>query len=216
MLLLALAGATPVAAQTADQVRTALAEVLREGDLQQRLPSGDLAPAAPARGARPAPREPGTVLHLALPPALTWLLLALGLACGLVLLTRGLGDWRSGSSRRPTAPPPAPSAAVVPPPAAPAPPADALAAEGRLAEAVHRLLLDALDLLRRRGGVDLAPSLTAREILDRVRLSPPEGAALGLLIGQVERCWFGRAQPSLDDYRRCRDGLDRLRGGVAA
>jgi hypothetical protein len=218
-MLIALASPSPAVAQTADQVRAALAEIERAGDLQQQLPSGAFAPAAPTRGGGAVgPQQDAADLPLRLPAGLKWLLLGIGLACGALVLVRALRDWQASPRGRQAAalPEPAPSAGAAPSPSPPGDDADALAAEGRLAEAVHRLLLDALELLRRRRELDLAASLTAREILRRARLPPAEGEALALLVGQVERFWFGRRVPSLDDYRRCREGVARLRGGLPA
>jgi hypothetical protein len=215
-VLIALASPSPALAQTADQVRAALAEIEREGDLQQQLPSGAFAPVAPTRGGTPGPQHDAAEIPVQLPAGLKWLLLGIGLACGAVFLVRALRDWQVSPRARPAVAlaEPASPADAGPSPSPPGDDADALAAEGRLAEAVHRLLLDALDLLRRR--CELAASLTAREILRRARLPPAEGEALALLVGQVERFWFGRSVPSLDDYRRCREGVARLRGGLPA
>jgi hypothetical protein len=213
-LLLLLAPIPPAAAQTAEQVRAALAEVLRDGDLQQELPSraASLPERTGAEAPAPAPSSPEA--RMTLPSNLKWLLLGLLLLGAAVFLVRALRDRRPVP--RSTA---APAPAAAPEPAAvaaegPREEADRLAAEGRLAEAVHRLLLDALELLRRRGEA-LAPALTAREILRRVRLPAAEGEALGQLVALVERCWFGGQPTSLDDYRRCRESVDRLRGVAA-
>ncbi|MFO1056726.1 MAG: DUF4129 domain-containing protein [Dongiaceae bacterium] len=215
-LLLSLAAVAPAAGQTAEQVRAALADVMRDGDLQQELPSRSFSPprATDGQAPTPAPEEPASRTKLS--SWLLWLLLALGLGCGAVVLGRVLSGWRPASRRRPVPAAPATAAPAAPAtPAAPSEEADRLAAEGRLAEAVHRLLLDALELLRRRGEA-LAPALTAREILRRVRPPAAEGEALGLLVPLVERCWFGSARPTLEEYRRCRDSVARLRGGAAA
>jgi hypothetical protein len=216
-LLLLLAPIPPAAAQTAEQVRAALAEVLRDGDLQQELPSraASLPERTGAEAPAPAPSSPEA--RMTLPSNLKWLLLGLLLLGAAVFLVRALRDRRPVARAAPAPAPAAPAAAPEPAAVAaegPREEADRLAAEGRLAEAVHRLLLDALELLRRRGEA-LAPALTAREILRRVRLPAAEGEALGQLVALVERCWFGGQPTSLDDYRRCRESVDRLRGVAA-
>ena len=79
---------------------------------------------------------------------------------------------------------------------------DALAAEGRFAEAIHALLLRALrGLARSIGGI--ARGLTSREIIPR----SPAGAAraaLEELVGTVERHEFGAQPLSAADFQRCR------------
>lgn len=79
--------------------------------------------------------------------------------------------------------------------------AEALAAEGRWADAIHALLLDTLAALS--GASRLAPSLTSREIVARVRLGPVARDALSGLVGAVEISRFGGADATEEDYRLC-------------
>lgn len=83
---------------------------------------------------------------------------------------------------------------------------DRLAAAGRWDEAIHALLLETLAALSR--AAQLAPSLTSREILDRVRLPARAREALEGLVLAVEITRFGGAPAGETDYRRC---LDRFR-----
>ena len=97
--------------------------------------------------------------------------------------------------------------------------ADELAREGRIAEALHALLLAALGELRRRGGVEIRDSLTSREILARVSLPAGSEAPLSDLVREVEFAFFGGHDRSPEDYRRGRERFERLRlamtGGAA-
>jgi hypothetical protein len=79
--------------------------------------------------------------------------------------------------------------------------AEALAAEGRWAEAIHALLLETLQALSR--AARLAPSLTSREIVARVPLPERARDALSGLVLAVEVSRFGGAAAAEDDYRAC-------------
>jgi hypothetical protein len=79
--------------------------------------------------------------------------------------------------------------------------AEALAAEGRFAEAIHALLLETLEALSR--AARLAPSLTSREIVARAALPEPARDALGGLVVAVEVSRFGGAPAGQDEYRAC-------------
>jgi hypothetical protein len=93
--------------------------------------------------------------------------------------------------------------------------AEALAAEGRWAEAIHALLLETLAALSR--AARLAPSLTSREIVARVPLPDPARDALSGLVLAVEVSRFGGAAAAEDDYRTCLGRfhafLETYRGG---
>ncbi len=94
--------------------------------------------------------------------------------------------------------------------------ADDLARAGRIAEAMHLLLLRALMEMRARLQITLADSLTSREILRKVVLPDDGRLALGELIGRVERVHFGAEPASLDDYGVCRGTFERLIGAMLA
>ncbi len=79
--------------------------------------------------------------------------------------------------------------------------AQAHAAAGRFGEAIHALLLETLAALGRASR--LAPSLTSREILGRVRLPERAREALAALVLAVEVSRFGGAEPGEADYRAC-------------
>ncbi len=88
--------------------------------------------------------------------------------------------------------------------------ADGMAGAGSFAEAMHVLLLQSLGEMRRRLGVPIALSLTSREILGSVRLSPEARAALADIVGRVEVSYFGRHEPGREEYAACRDSYARL------
>jgi hypothetical protein len=83
-----------------------------------------------------------------------------------------------------------------------------LAAQTRYSDAVHCLLLEALqrlDLAARQGR-----ALTSREVLQRAALNPERRAALEELILTVERSLFGGADLQAEDYERCLGAFQRF------
>lgn len=78
-----------------------------------------------------------------------------------------------------------------------------LAQRAQYGEAIHALLLRTLMELSRSYAEPLAPSLTSREILEALRLSPAAHDALTGLIGAVELCHFRGSAPGAEDYAQC-------------
>lgn len=87
-----------------------------------------------------------------------------------------------------------------------------LAMAGAYAEAIHLMLLRALEALRRRLGASWAKSLTSREIARRSELAATDRTALKLLVGAVEISRFGGKNANEQIYRACLDQY-RLIGG---
>jgi hypothetical protein len=88
--------------------------------------------------------------------------------------------------------------------------ADALAALGRFAEAMHVLLLYSLTEIRRRLRVEFADSLTSREIVRSARLPDAGKAALTGIVARVEAVYFGDHPADRADYESCRNGFVAL------
>ncbi len=171
---------------TAAAVRERAARILSSREYQRELPQ-----------AAPPPRIELPLSGLA---ALLRVLGWTGVAVLLVLVA----VWTSRRLRR--APgdvevreAPAPAAPVAIPIAS----AEALAAAGRYGAAIHALLLDTLAALSR--AARLAPSLTSREIAERVPLPAPARDALAGLVLAVEVSHFGGAEPGEGEYRACLD-----------
>lgn len=199
-----------------DAARTSAQQVVREESLQAELP-GDVA-------ARPPPlrststrgggrRSSGSSTPRgdrgsALGPAVLWIvgvLLLVGLAA--VFLRERIGP--SAPAVRDTAAPPRP----------PPPPdrtiideADALAAAGRFADAVHALLLRTIQALGSHMPVPRA--LTSREIEARAGLPDQARAAFGDLVEAVELTRFGGRPAGADDYARCVACFERIRAAL--
>jgi hypothetical protein len=91
---------------------------------------------------------------------------------------------------------------------------DGLARAGRYAEAVHALLLLGLFILRRQLGLQLAPSLTSREILHVPALPQLSRQALEVIIAAVELCHFGARPADEALYRRCRERFEQIAVGA--
>lgn len=89
--------------------------------------------------------------------------------------------------------------AALPPLLVPVAGAEALARDGRFAEAIHSLLLETLAALSR--AAKLTPSLTSREVLEKTQLPPRARDALFGLVRAVEVSRFGGREAGLEDYR---------------
>jgi hypothetical protein len=98
--------------------------------------------------------------------------------------------------------------------------ADALAAQGRFAEAIHTLLLRTFQELARASAAQVSPHLTSREILAKIPMLGDGRDALGELVAVVELTWFGDDVPAEQDWLRCRAQFDRFvsihRASIAA
>ncbi len=81
--------------------------------------------------------------------------------------------------------------------------AEDLARQGNFGEAMHIMLLQSVNEMRRRLDISIAASLTSREILYRVNLAPEAGAALADIIRRVEISYFGGYQPEEAEYQAC-------------
>ncbi|WP_454813702.1 hypothetical protein [Labrys neptuniae] len=88
--------------------------------------------------------------------------------------------------------------------------ADELARQGRLAEAMHALLLRSLIEVRKRLNVSFADSLTSREILRALSLPDRGKQALSDIIGRVEPVYFGESPAEERDYAACRQSYEAL------
>jgi Domain of unknown function (DUF4129) len=80
-----------------------------------------------------------------------------------------------------------------------------LARSGAYAEAIHLMLLRALEALRRRLGTSWAKSMTSREIARRSELPASDRSALKMLVGAVEISRFGGQSANEQIYRACLD-----------
>jgi hypothetical protein len=80
-----------------------------------------------------------------------------------------------------------------------------LARAGAYAEAIHLMLLRALEALRRRLGTSWAKSMTSREIARRSELPATDRTALKMLVGAVEISRFGGQSANEQIYRACLD-----------
>jgi hypothetical protein len=82
--------------------------------------------------------------------------------------------------------------------------ADALAAEGRYAEAVHHLLLRSVDDIARRRPRLVRPALTSRELAAATAVPTGARALFARIAGLVERSLFGGRPVSAEDWTAAR------------
>jgi hypothetical protein len=172
------------AAAPTERIHEAAGRVLADPALQRELPTA-LVP--PTLDLPPLPLE--LLLRF-----LAWAAAAVVLSLAAIWLVRRLAPAPSGDA--PAALDPATASLDVPLTGA-----RALAAAGRFGEAIHALLLETLAALSRASR--LAPSLTSREILARVRLPARAREALAALVLAVEVSRFGGAEPGEADYQAC-------------
>jgi hypothetical protein len=141
---------------------------------------------------------------------LLWTMLAAA-AVGLALLIyRRLseGEWRLWRRRRPTGIAVDAEEEAWAPEAAPARSwlreADALAAQGRYAEAVHHLLFRSIEDIARRRPRLVRPALTSRELAAAEALPPPARSLFARIAGLVERSLFGGRPVEASDWTAAR------------
>lgn len=82
--------------------------------------------------------------------------------------------------------------------------ADVLAAQGRYAEAVHHLLLRAVEDIARRRPQLVRPALTSRELGDAAMLPGPVRGLFSRIALLVERSLFGGRPVDADDWGQAR------------
>jgi len=208
-----------VAAPTQEEVQQAAARILEGGRYQTRLPAagdgagsqgetlpGNDLPGGGRRAVDEAVRVPGAVAGIA--QALLYVVGAV-----FVALFAGwfLSEWRARRGRSP-APPPNPQAGADPPAGeAPLPDAERLFRAGRIAEAIHALLLACLSELPA-----LPPATTSREVLASMAKADAARAALASLVRAVELSRFGGRTPHEADYRAGVECRERFRAARAA
>lgn len=82
--------------------------------------------------------------------------------------------------------------------------ADALAAQGRYAEAAHLLLLRSVEDIEGRDDKLLRPSLTSRDIAELEALPGPARGAFSRIADVVERSFFGGRDVDVGGWSECR------------
>lgn len=191
----------------AGYAREAVEKVMKTHDLQTELPA--------PKAIRPMPEPPKLVFPDRLAQAILWL--AVIVVALVIAASLGGNLWsssRAGKQEGRESPEEAPQAALVRMDSAQMA-ADDLARLGHFAEAMHVLLLHSVGELRRRLGISIAASLTSREILHRVKLSPEGRIAFGDIIDRVEVSWFGAHQPDQGEYLACRRSFEGLARALA-
>ena len=93
--------------------------------------------------------------------------------------------------------------------------AEALARQGRFAEAVHALLFRSIDLIQERQPVSVKRSLTAREIGRLSNLPDLIRAGLAPIISIVERSYFGGRPVDESGWREARTAYQSFAFGEA-
>jgi len=88
--------------------------------------------------------------------------------------------------------------------------ADALARQGKFAEAVHLLLYRSIEDIQAKRGQRLSTALTSREIGELDDLPPKPREALSPIIMLVERSFFGAGKVDNTDWQSARQSYERF------
>ncbi|MES2044901.1 MAG: DUF4129 domain-containing protein [Pseudomonadota bacterium] len=142
--------------------------------------------------------------------ALLWLLLAVlaGTLIWAIVVRLREGEWRLPRRRKTTVMTADPEEEAWAPDAAPVrawlKEADALAAEGRFAEAVHHLLFRSIEDISRRRPRLVRPALTSRELAAAEAVPVPARDLFARIARLVERSLFGGRPVSADDWSGAR------------
>jgi hypothetical protein len=88
--------------------------------------------------------------------------------------------------------------------------ADALAGEGRFAEAIHLLLFRSIDDIDERRPAVVRPALTSRDIAALDAIPPAPRSAFQRLVMAVERSLFGGRSLGADDWSECRQAYEEF------
>lgn len=193
-----------------ESLRQQAQEILSDSDYQTEWPDGE--DARDSGRYRDGYLPPGSGVAMgAISMAIAWTLVAVVVIVLLSLLAQGLLKRRRNAEAEVAMAQSEPAEAA----AAPRPvlaEVDRLVAAGRYGEAIHLLLLIAVDRLMRQRAQSLDDSLTSREILRRLRLPPPGRAALERLVLGTERFLFAEKAVDRSEFEACRKAFDLLEG----
>ena len=224
-LLLALTMAcavAPAAAQEPDakEIRSETEKALERGDIQRDAPlaervrqhTGDIAKDPSLQHEPPTPKAlPPKPSGFPIPGEVFLYLLIAVLAVALCIVgyhlygTYGFGRRVSKKIDQPLQVASRPIARTADAPLPDLDEIERLARSGAYAEAIHLMLLRALEALRRRLGASWAKSMTSREIARRSELPASDRGALKMLVGAVEISRFGGQSANEQIYRACLD-----------
>lgn len=87
-----------------------------------------------------------------------------------------------------------------------------LSASTDFAQAVHRMLIEAIAIIKPSLDFHLSDAFTSREVMDRLDLSPDREDNLAVIIEQVERSHFGGLDVSREQFERCLEAFRHLVG----
>jgi hypothetical protein len=206
----------------AEQIRNETEQALERGDIQRDAPlaervrqhADDIAKDPSLQHEPPTPRapQPESSSGLPIPPEIFLYLLIAVIAVALCIVAYHLygtyGFGRRVSKKKVDQPLQVATQPIARTADAPLPDLDEierLARAGAYAEAIHLMLLRALEALRRRLGTSWAKSMTSREIARRSELPATDRSALKMLVGAVEISRFGGKNANEQIYRACLD-----------
>jgi hypothetical protein len=211
IVAVAFLAASALLAEGGPDIKRSAESVVRELDVQQKLPH-DSGSTAADDGERPPDWSPGMPEgpDVAI-PADAWGILKWAVYAIVIVAAIGwLGTWASESWQRrhesgiPTSASLADSAAAPLDPVRALALADEWAAAGRYGAAMHQVLLAAVATLAPRLAHRAPDSLTSWELLNAAALQADQRAALRDVVSRVDRAWFGKQPAALADYQAVR------------
>jgi hypothetical protein len=224
LALAALCASAPAWSQETDaeQIRNETEQAIERGDIQRDAPLAErvreqaksIAKDPSLQHEPPTPKAPPATASTSvpIPPEIFLYLLIAVLAVALCLVAYQLyGTYAFGrrvSKKKVDQALQVATQPIARPADAPLPDLDEierLARAGAYADAIHLMLLRALEALRRRLGTSWAKSLTSREIVRRSELPATDRSALKMLVGAVEISRFGGQSANEQIYRACLD-----------
>lgn len=221
VLVLALLGCGLAFAQNPEEAASTADSILRDLDAQRRLPSqAQVVPSETKVIVERLPSRPPRD-ESQLPPSAPWstvlkMLLWMSAICLVVFLIvdaiNRFPEFRRRITGTSTNDDPS---EVLPGTSAQADPlssADTLAAAGCYSEAIHRLLVDLVAMLRRRLDIDIPDGLTSRELMNRMNLDDGGRVAFREIVFRVEHTWFGERAATSADYAAVRERFYLLAG----
>jgi len=208
VLVAMLGGAAAAPAPSGEAVQRAVERVFGASGYQREMPDVQ---AAPLPSVKPPPDE----VRVPVGDGFVTVLLAGVLAIVLIMLAMRLfsGGWawsKAANDKDTTAAPGEARSQQRVEVIARLDDADQAAADGDWARAIHILLLTSIERLRRQTGQGVPVALTARELLDHLKLGEQARGDLAALVGAAELCHFGGRSADRDLYARVRTHYERL------
>jgi hypothetical protein len=150
-------------------------------------------------------------------PIPKWVFIAAGSLAGLILLTVAIGqylNWTKTKAKKKAAAA-VPSRVDTGPLLRAGAKADALFKQGQIVLAMHTLLLETIEELKKQKNQIFPISSTSREIVSQITINQAARETLLAIVTMVEPTWFGSAEPHEREYTLLRERFTSFLGFLA-